>query len=136
MKKILLGFLLFTASCDSEPIAVDVLISGGSIHDGSGMNEYIGNVAIKNDTIFYVGKKKNFIANQTIDATGKVVSPGFINMLSWGYNTLMQDGRSLSDLKQGVTLEVFGEGTSPGPRGSIGSNNYVSFGEAMEKIGI
>ena len=41
-------------------------------------------------------------------------------MLSWGYNTLMQDGRSLSDLKQGVTLEVFGEGTSPGPRGSIG----------------
>jgi N-acyl-D-amino-acid deacylase len=40
-------------------------------------------------------------------------------MLSWGYNTLMQDGRSLSDLKQGVTLEVFGEGTSPGPRGSI-----------------
>jgi N-acyl-D-amino-acid deacylase len=134
MKKILLGFLLFTASCDSEPIAVDVLISGGSIHDGSGMNEYIGNVAIKNDTIFYVGKKKNFIANQTIDATGKVVSPGFINMLSWGYNTLMQDGRSLSDLKQGVTLEVFGEGTSPGPRGSIGSNNYVSFGEAMEKL--
>ena len=134
MKKILLAFLIFTASCDSEPIAVDVLISGGSIHDGSGMNEYIGNVAIKNDTIFYVGKKKNFIANQTIDATGKVVSPGFINMLSWGYNTLMQDGRSLSDLKQGVTLEVFGEGTSPGPRGSIGSNNYVSFGEAMEKL--
>ena len=83
------------------------------------MKEYIGNVAIKNDTIFYVGKKNNFLANQTIDASGKVVSPGFINMLSWGYNTLMQDGRSLSDLKQGVTLEVFGEGTSPGPRGSI-----------------
>jgi len=134
MKKTLLAFLLFTVSCDSEPIAVDVLISGGFIHDGSGIKEYIGNVAIKNDTIFYVGKKKNFIANQTIDATGKVVSPGFINMLSWGYNTLMQDGRSLSDLKQGVTLEVFGEGTSPGPRGSIGSNNYVSFGEAMEKL--
>ena len=55
-------------------------------------------------------------------------------MLSWGYNTLMQDGRSLSDLKQGVTLEVFGEGTSPGPRGSIRNNNYVSFGEAMEKL--
>jgi len=61
MKKILLGFLLFTASCDSEPIAVDVLISGGSIHDGSGMNEYVGNVAIKNDTIFYVGKKKGIL---------------------------------------------------------------------------
>ena len=135
MKKIFfLAFLLFTFSCDNEPVNVDVLISGGTIHDGTGMKGYIGNVAIKNDTIFYVGKKKNFTANQTINATGKVVSPGFINMLSWGYNTLMQDGRSLSDLKQGVTLEVFGEGTSPGPRGSITNNNYVSFGEAMERL--
>ena len=134
MKKIFLVFVLFTLSCDNEPVNVDVLISSGTIHDGSGTKGYIGNVAIKNDTIFYVGKKNNFLANQTIDATGKVVSPGFINMLSWGYNTLMQDGRSLSDLKQGVTLEVFGEGTSPGPRGSIKNNNYVSFGEAMEKL--
>ena len=77
------------------------------------------NIAVKNDTIFYVGKKQNFIAKDTIDASNKIISPGFVNMLSWGYNTLMQDGRSLSDLKQGVTLEVFGEGTSPGPRGSI-----------------
>ena len=134
MKKLLLLFVLFTFSCESEPTDVDVLISGGMIHDGTGMNGYIGNVAINNDTIFYVGKKNNFIAKKTIDASGKIVSPGFINMLSWGYNTLMQDGRSLSDLKQGVTLEVFGEGTSPGPRGSINTNNYVSFGEAMENL--
>ena len=134
MKKILLTFVIFTLSCETEPTNVDVLIRGGVIHDGTGMSGYVGNVAINNDTIFYVGKKDNFIANRTIDASGKVVSPGFINMLSWGYNTLMQDGRSLSDLKQGVTLEVFGEGTSPGPRGSINSNNYVSFGEAMENL--
>ena len=134
MKKLLLLFVLFALSCESEPTDVDVLISGGVIHDGSGMSGYIGNVAINNDTIFYVGKKNNFIAKQRIDASGKIVSPGFINMLSWGYNTLMQDGRSLSDLKQGVTLEVFGEGTSPGPRGSINTNNYVSFGEAMENL--
>ena len=134
MKKLLLLFVLFLLSCESEPTDVDVLISGGEIHDGTGMNGYIGNVAINNDTIFYVGKKNNFIAKNTIDASGKIVSPGFINMLSWGYNTLMQDGRSLSDLKQGVTLEVFGEGTSPGPRGSINTNNYVSFGEAMENL--
>ena len=134
MKKLLLLFVLFTFSCESEPTDVDVLISGGMIHDGTGMNGYIGNVAINNDTIYYVGKKNNFIAKKTIDASGKIVSPGFINMLSWGYNTLMQDGRSLSDLKQGVTLEVFGEGTSPGPRGSINTNNYVSFGEAMENL--
>ena len=134
MKKLLLLFVLFTLSCKSEPTDVDVLISGGVIHDGTGMSGYIGNVAINNDTIFYVGKKNNFVAKQKIDASGKIVSPGFINMLSWGYNTLMQDGRSLSDLKQGVTLEVFGEGTSPGPRGSINTNNYVSFGEAMENL--
>ena len=134
MKKLLLLFVLFALSCETEPTDVDVLISGGVIHDGSGMSGYIGNVAINNDTIFYVGKKNNFIAKQKIDASGKIVSPGFINMLSWGYNTLMQDGRSLSDLKQGVTLEVFGEGTSPGPRGSINTNNYVSFGEAMENL--
>ena len=134
MKKVLLVFVIFTLSCETEPTNVDVLIRGGVIHDGTGMTGYVGNVAINNDTIFYVGKKDNFIANQLIDASGKVVSPGFINMLSWGYNTLMQDGRSLSDLKQGVTLEVFGEGTSPGPRGSINSNNYVSFGEAMENL--
>ena len=134
MKKLLFAFVIFVLSCDNDPLNIDVLIKGGTIHDGSGMNGYIGNVAIKNDTIFYVGKKGNFIANKTIDASGKIVSPGFINMLSWGYSTLMQDGRSLSDLKQGVTLEVFGEGTSPGPYGSVENNNYVSFGEAMEKL--
>jgi len=59
MKKIFfLAFLLFTFSCDNEPVNVDVLISGGTIHDGTGVKGYIGNVAIKNDTIFYVGKKK------------------------------------------------------------------------------
>ncbi|MBT6935413.1 MAG: D-aminoacylase, partial [Cryomorphaceae bacterium] len=104
MKKLLFAFVIFVLSCDNDPLNIDVLIKGGTIHDGSGMNGYIGNVAIKNDTIFYVGKKGNFIANKTIDASGKIVSPGFINMLSWGYSTLMQDGRSLSDLKQGVTL--------------------------------
>ena len=134
MKKLLFAFVIFVLSCDNDPLNIDVLIKGGTIHDGSGMNGYVGNVAIKNDTIFYVGKKGNFIANKTIDASGKIVSPGFINMLSWGYSTLMQDGRSLSDLKQGVTLEVFGEGTSPGPYGSVENNNYVSFGEAMEKL--
>ncbi len=134
MKKILFAFVIILLSCDNEPLNVDVLIKGGTIQNGSGEKGFIGNVAIKNDTIFYVGKRGNFIANQTIDASGKVVSPGFINMLSWGYNTLMQDGRSLSDLKQGVTLEVFGEGASPGPSGSVKKNNYISFGQAMEKL--
>ena len=62
MKKLLLLFVLFTFSCEGEPTDVDVLISGGMIHDGTGINGYIGNVAINNDTIYYVGKKNNFIA--------------------------------------------------------------------------
>ena len=55
-------------------------------------------------------------------------------MLSWGYNSLLKDGRSLSDLKQGVTLEVFGEGTSAGPKGNPDSLDYISFGQAMNKL--
>lgn len=134
MKKVLLIILIFTLSCKNDPQNVDILITGGTIHNGTGIKGFIGNVAIKGDTIYYVGKSKNFIARDTINASSKIVSPGFINMLSWGYNTLLQDGRSLSDLKQGVTLEVFGEGSSPGPTGNIEDNNYVSFGEAMENL--
>ena len=134
MKKYLFSLLFLIISCNNEPQIVDVLITGGTIHDGSGNKGFVGNIAVKNDTVFYVGKKQNFIAKDTIDASNKIISPGFVNMLSWGYNTLMQDGRSLSDLKQGVTLEVFGEGTSPGPRGSIENNNFVGFGEAMEEL--
>jgi len=65
---------------------------------------------------------------------GMAIAPGFINMLSWGYNSLLDDGRGLSDLIQGVTLEVFGEGSSPGPRGSKSNNTYISFKDAMEKL--
>lgn len=134
MKKFLFAIIFLALSCTNNTYDVDVLITGGTIHDGSGKKGFVGNIAVKNDTIFYVGKKQNFIAKDTIDASNKIISPGFVNMLSWGYNTLMQDGRSLSDLKQGVTLEVFGEGTSPGPRGSIENNNFVGFGEAMEEL--
>jgi N-acyl-D-aspartate/D-glutamate deacylase len=61
MKKIFLVLVLLALSCNNEPINVDVLIRGGVIHDGTGMTGYVGNVAINNDTIFYVGKKDNFI---------------------------------------------------------------------------
>lgn len=92
-----------------------VLIRGGTIYDGSGGAPYTGDVAIRGDRIVYVGPHAAGRAARTVDATGKAVSPGFINMLSWANESLIADGRGLSDTAQGVTLEVMGEGESMGP---------------------
>jgi len=123
---------LFIFSCQNEPIACDVLIYNGTVYDGSGEKPYLGSVGITDDKITYVGKNTRFEADTIIDATNLSVSPGFINMLSWGYSSLMEDGRSLSDLKQGVTLEVFGEGVSPGPY--VQEGERFSFKDAMEAL--
>jgi N-acyl-D-amino-acid deacylase len=99
----------------APPPAYTVLIRGGTIYDGSGDAPFVGDVALKGDKIVYVGSHAPGRAAKVIDATGKAVSPGFINMLSWAVETLIADGRGLSDIDQGVTLEVFGEGDSMGP---------------------
>ena len=101
-------------SC-SEGFEVDVLIENGTIYDGTGNRPFKGSVGIKGDKIVYVGSPKSFQAKTIIDARDQAISPGFINMLSWGVETLIEDGKSQSDVRQGVTLEVFGEGTSWGP---------------------
>ncbi len=95
--------------------AYSVLIRGGTIYDGSGSEPYVGDVAVKGDKIVYVGPKAPGRAARVVDATGKAVSPGFINMLSWATESLIHDGRGMSDTVQGVTLEVMGEGQSMGP---------------------
>ena len=123
---------LFIFSCQNEPIACDVLIYNGTVYDGTGEAPYLGSIGITDDKITYVGKNTRFEADTIIDATNLSVSPGFINMLSWGYSSLMEDGRSLSDLKQGVTLEVFGEGVSPGPY--VQEGERFSFKDAMEAL--
>jgi N-acyl-D-amino-acid deacylase len=132
---LLLTLLFFSFSCSKKPIVpviADLVIQNGTIYDGSGDKPFIGSIGIKDDKIIYVGENTNFDTDSTIDASGLAVSPGFINMLSWGYGTLMNDGRGLSDLKQGVTLEVFGEGTSPGPYYEDGK--LISFGDAMRRL--
>ncbi len=95
--------------------AVTVVIRNGTIYDGSGGAPYVGDVAVMGDRIVAVGPNLPQRGEAEIDATGKAVSPGFINMLSWATESLLVDGRGLSDLVQGVTLEVMGEGNSMGP---------------------
>ena len=110
-KYLILIFLIFSCSSHKD---YDILIKNGIIADGSGNPTYIGSVGINADTIAAVGKLKA-TGRLEIDATDLVVAPGFINMLSWATESLIQNGRSESDIMQGVTLEVFGEGWSMGP---------------------
>jgi N-acyl-D-amino-acid deacylase len=101
-------------SC-GQPAQYDVIIRAGTIYDGSGNPPVTGDVAINADTIAGIGDLGAAKGRTEIDATGLAVAPGFINMLSWATNTLIEDGRSQGDIRQGVTLEVFGEGWSYGP---------------------
>lgn len=100
-------------SCTSKDY--DVIIRNGTIYDGSGGIPYKADLAITADTIAAIGDLTDRHATTEIDAAGLAVAPGFINMLSWATESLIEDGRSQSDIRQGVTLEVMGEGHSMGP---------------------
>ena len=102
------------AACASPP-EYDTVIRGGMVYDGSGAPPVRADVGLRADTIAAVGDLGEARGRTEIDATGLAVAPGFINMLSWATESLIEDGRSQSDIRQGVTLEVFGEGWSLGP---------------------
>jgi N-acyl-D-amino-acid deacylase len=106
-------WLSCTHSAGQPPF--DVLIRGGTIFDGSGQPGTQADVGIRGDQIAAIGDLSGAKAKILIDARGKAVAPGFINVLSWATEALLHDGRSQSDIRQGVTLEVFGEGWSMGP---------------------
>jgi len=93
----------------------DVILRRGTVYDGSGAAPVVADVGIRADTIAAIGDLSAARATREIDARGLAVAPGFINMLSWATESLIHDGRGQSDIRQGVTLEVFGEGTSMGP---------------------
>nr|WP_310522242.1 D-aminoacylase [Polymorphobacter sp.] len=112
--RVLVGLLLGVAMpVGAAP--VDVLLSNGVIYDGSGGKPYPGWVAISGDRIAAVGAGKAPEAVKTVDVKGQAIAPGFVNMLSWATESLIVDGRAQSDIRQGVTLEVMGEGNSMGP---------------------
>ena len=110
----LAGWLLVLAGCSAQQ-DYDVIIRNGTIYDGSGDAPFVGDVGIRGDAIAEVGKLTAARGETEIDAAGLAVAPGFINMLSWAVDELLVDPRSQSDIRQGVTLEVFGEGSSWGP---------------------
>jgi len=93
----------------------DTILRGGTVVDGSGGAPFTGDVAIRGDRIAAVSPHVDGTASREIDARGLAVAPGFVNMLSWADEALIVDPRSQSDIRQGVTLEVMGEGTSFGP---------------------
>jgi N-acyl-D-amino-acid deacylase len=107
--------LLGGCTAPAEPEHFDVIIRGGDVYDGLGGAPEKADVAIKGDRIAKIGDLSAATAGQEIDVNGLAVSPGFINMLSWATESLIEDGRGMSDIKQGVTLEVMGEGWSMGP---------------------
>lgn len=135
---ILLGSLAACTQPQPEN-SYDIVLSNGMIYDGSGGEPYQGSVAISDQKITGIGELGTFQADTVIDVEGKVISPGFVNMLSWAAYPLLDDGRSMSDIKQGVTLEVFGEGSSMGPLSEkMKADNerakWTTFGEALEYL--
>jgi len=106
--------LVVTIAAVCNAATYDVVISSGHVYDGSGRPPYVADVGIKGDRIVAIGKLGNNAA-LVVEAQGLAVAPGFINMLSWANDCLIEDGKSQSDIRQGVTLEIMGEGSSMGP---------------------
>lgn len=109
----IVAFVILGA-CTSPP-EYELILRNGTIVDGIGAPSYVGDLAINDDRITAVGDLSDSRGVIEVDVSGLVVAPGFINMLSWAGEALLEDGRSQGDIRQGVTLEVFGEGVSGGP---------------------
>lgn len=106
-------FLFLFVSCKKQEYSV--IIRGGTVYDGSGKPGVVADVALNADTVALIGDLSNAIGKTEVDAKGLAVAPGFINMLSWSTESLLIDGKSQGEIRQGITLEVMGEGNSMGP---------------------
>ena len=115
MKNAIVCLLVLIFGASAYPQKFDLIIRGGMVYDGSGGPPVRADVAITGDKVVRIGKLKASDAKNVIDANGLAVAPGFINMLSWSNESLIEDGRSQGEIRQGVTLEVMGEGESMGP---------------------
>lgn len=118
MMRLLLFILLTTAFAACKKQEFDVVLRGGTVYDGTGNVPVVADVGINADTIAFIGDLSGAVGKKEIDVKGLAVAPGFINMLSWATESLIVDGKSQSDIRQGITLEVMGEGASMGPLNS------------------
>ena len=137
MKKCFFFILIILSfiSCKQEKENYDTIIRNGMIYDGNGGEPFKADIGINADTIAFIGDLSKASAKNEVDAKGNAVAPGFINMLSWAVDGLIEDGRSQSDIKQGVTLEVMGEGESMGPwSASMKDRAQASQGDIKFKI--
>jgi N-acyl-D-amino-acid deacylase len=127
MRSVLLALATFVAVLNLGPMAMsdeyDVLIRNGTLYDGSGAAPLQADIAIRGDKIVAVGRLNAAQAKRVVDARGLAVAPGFINMLSWSNEALIADGRGQSEIRQGVTTQILGEGWSMGP-----------YSDAMKKV--
>jgi len=112
-----IAFAMFAQgrSTPRGPTDFDVIIKNGTVYDGTGAEPKQADLAIRGDRIAGIGDFKSARAKTVIDAKGLAVAPGFVNMLSWSVASLIEDGRSQSEIRQGVTTEIMGEGFSMGP---------------------
>jgi N-acyl-D-amino-acid deacylase len=107
--------LALAAMGQSRPQSFDVILKNGTVYDGSGRPGLRADVGLRGDQIAAIGNLQRDTATTVVDASGLAVSPGFINMLSWSVESMIVDGRSQSEIRQGVTTQIFGEGSSMGP---------------------
>lgn len=112
---LLMAVLAYVAFAPGAERSFDTIIEGGDVYDGSGSEPYKADIGIVGNQITKIGDLSGSPAKNRVSAEGMAVSPGFINVLSWATETLLVDGRAESDIRQGVTTEVFGEGSTMGP---------------------
>ena len=115
MKKLLYSLVLISIFIGCKKQEYDVIVRGGTVYDGSGKPGIVTDVGINADTIAFLGDLSKAIGKAEVVAKGLAVAPGFINMLSWSTESLIADGKSQGEIRQGITLEVMGEGNSMGP---------------------
>lgn len=118
--------VLLLGGCGGQDADYDVILRGGTVYDGLGNAPVVADIAIRGDRIAAIGDLRESTALHVYDVRGKAVAPGFINMLSWATESLLEDGRGMSDILQGVTLEVMGEGESMGPLNAAMKSEMVA----------